>query len=145
MFFGGVTLFFCCSMEETEILCDKMALMVKGRFRCIGDIQYLKLKYTHGYTVTLQLRPANPYTMDDDISQIKKLIIGQYRCELKEETLVRLELQGPARKFLIHNRDKRVRNGAKMTQNYKKPKRKRSQKLPQVNSFFLRPKFTNLG
>lgn len=30
------------SMEECEALCTRMAIMVNGRFRCLGSIQHLK-------------------------------------------------------------------------------------------------------
>lgn len=31
-----------CSMEECEALCTRMAIMVNGRFRCLGSVQHLK-------------------------------------------------------------------------------------------------------
>lgn len=30
------------SMEECEALCTRMAIMVNGRFRCLGSVQHLK-------------------------------------------------------------------------------------------------------
>lgn len=30
------------SMEECEALCGRLAIMVNGKFRCIGSIQHLK-------------------------------------------------------------------------------------------------------
>uniref|UniRef100_A0A3B3WR13 P-type phospholipid transporter n=1 Tax=Poecilia mexicana TaxID=48701 RepID=A0A3B3WR13_9TELE len=36
------------SMEECEALCTRMAIMVNGRFKCLGSIQHLKnSKFTH--------------------------------------------------------------------------------------------------
>lgn len=32
------------SMEECDILCSRLAIMVNGRFKCIGSPQYLKHK-----------------------------------------------------------------------------------------------------
>ena len=32
------------TMEECDILCSRLAIMVNGRFRCIGSPQYLKNK-----------------------------------------------------------------------------------------------------
>ncbi|XP_074594749.1 phospholipid-transporting ATPase ABCA1-like [Brevipalpus obovatus] len=43
------------SMEECDILCSRLAIMVNGRFRCIGSPQYLKYKFGSGYTITLRL------------------------------------------------------------------------------------------
>ena len=33
------------SMEECEALCTRLAIMVNGRFKCLGGIQHLKNKY----------------------------------------------------------------------------------------------------
>lgn len=30
------------SMEECEALCTRLAIMVNGRFRCLGSVQHLK-------------------------------------------------------------------------------------------------------
>ena len=40
------------SMEECETLCGRVAIMVNGRFQCIGTSQHLKSKYGEGYIVT---------------------------------------------------------------------------------------------
>lgn len=36
-------------MEECDILCSRLAIMVNGQFKCIGSPQYLKHKYVHVY------------------------------------------------------------------------------------------------
>lgn len=33
------------SMEECEVLCTKIAIMVNGQFKCIGSLQHLKNRY----------------------------------------------------------------------------------------------------
>jgi ATP-binding cassette subfamily A (ABC1) protein 3 len=33
------------SMEECEALCQKVGIMVKGQFKCIGSIQHLKSRF----------------------------------------------------------------------------------------------------
>ena len=43
------------SMEECDILCSRLAIMVNGRFKCIGSPQYLKHKFGTGYIITLRL------------------------------------------------------------------------------------------
>ncbi|XP_063703816.1 phospholipid-transporting ATPase ABCA3-like [Culicoides brevitarsis] len=47
------------SMEECENLCTKIAIMVKGEFRCLGSVQHLKNKFSKGYTLKIKLR-RNP-------------------------------------------------------------------------------------
>ena len=38
------TIYFIVSMEECEALCTRLAIMVNGRFKCLGSIQHLKSK-----------------------------------------------------------------------------------------------------
>lgn len=37
---------FVISMEECEALCTRMAIMVNGRFQCLGSVQHLKNRWT---------------------------------------------------------------------------------------------------
>ncbi|XP_054168189.1 phospholipid-transporting ATPase ABCA1-like [Oppia nitens] len=46
------------SMEECDILCSRLAIMVNGRFKCIGSPQYLKHKFGSGYLITLRLHES---------------------------------------------------------------------------------------
>ena len=43
-------------MEECEALCTRLAIMVNGKFKCLGSIQHLKNKYGDGYTFCLRLK-----------------------------------------------------------------------------------------
>jgi len=45
------------SMYEAESLSHKIGILINGRFVCIGPTQYLKEKYSHGYKITVSLRP----------------------------------------------------------------------------------------
>ena len=44
------------SMEECEALCTKVAIMIKGKFRCLGSTQHLKNRFGQGYTLVVQMR-----------------------------------------------------------------------------------------
>ncbi|XP_061831887.2 phospholipid-transporting ATPase ABCA1 isoform X4 [Nerophis lumbriciformis] len=46
------------SMEECEALCTRMAIMVNGRFQCLGSVQHLKNRFGDGYTIILRLRDS---------------------------------------------------------------------------------------
>ncbi|NXL55933.1 ABCA4 protein, partial [Chordeiles acutipennis] len=48
------------SMEECEALCTRLAIMVKGTFKCLGTIQQLKYKFGDGYIVTLKIKAPKP-------------------------------------------------------------------------------------
>lgn len=42
-------------MDECEILCNRLTIMVDGLLKCIGNIQYLKNRYGQGFTVMVKL------------------------------------------------------------------------------------------
>lgn len=44
------------SMDECESLCNRLAIMVKGNFRCVGPIQKLKSQYGVGFSLYIRLR-----------------------------------------------------------------------------------------
>ncbi|XP_072578148.1 phospholipid-transporting ATPase ABCA7 isoform X6 [Vulpes vulpes] len=46
------------SMEECEALCTRLAILVDGRFRCLGSAQHLKSRFGAGHTLTLRVPPA---------------------------------------------------------------------------------------
>ncbi|XP_059179614.1 phospholipid-transporting ATPase ABCA3-like [Physella acuta] len=43
------------SMEECDALCTRIAIMVNGKFMCLGSPQHLKNKFGQGYTLIVQL------------------------------------------------------------------------------------------
>lgn len=51
------------SMEEAEALCTRLAIMVNGKFDCLGNIQHLKNKYGKGYTLIVKTKLCE--TQDD--------------------------------------------------------------------------------
>ncbi|KFO81597.1 ATP-binding cassette sub-family A member 1, partial [Cuculus canorus] len=53
------------SMEECEALCTRMAIMVNGRFRCLGSIQHLKNRFGDGYTVVVRVGGPGPAPLEN--------------------------------------------------------------------------------
>lgn len=45
-------------MEECEALCTRLAVLVNGRFRCLGSTQHLKNRFGAGHTLTLRVPAA---------------------------------------------------------------------------------------
>ncbi|XP_039611267.1 ATP-binding cassette sub-family A member 13 isoform X2 [Polypterus senegalus] len=43
------------SMEECEALCSRLAIMVKGSFRCLGTLQHIKDRFGKGFTIRMHL------------------------------------------------------------------------------------------
>ena len=44
-------------MDECEALCDRLAIMVKGKLRCLGTAQRLKTKFGGNYDLRVVLAP----------------------------------------------------------------------------------------
>ncbi|KAK0132264.1 ATP-binding cassette sub-family A member 12 [Merluccius polli] len=47
------------SMEECEALCSRLAIMVKGQFRCLGSLQHIKNRFGSGFTVKMYMALAS--------------------------------------------------------------------------------------
>ncbi|KAM9375575.1 LOW QUALITY PROTEIN: phospholipid-transporting ATPase ABCA1-like [Pholidichthys leucotaenia] len=80
------------SMEECEALCTRMAIMVNGRFRCLGSVQHLKNRFGDGYTIILRVAGPNP-----DLLPVMKFIESELPgSTLKEKHRNMLQYQLPS-------------------------------------------------
>ena len=43
------------SMEECEALCDRLAIMVRGTFQCLGGPQHIKSKFGQGFQIIVKV------------------------------------------------------------------------------------------
>lgn len=74
------------SMEEVEALCTKLAIMVNGKFKCLGSTQHLKSKFGKGFVLTVKLKRENTEGADmiDERNQMKDFIEQEFvGAELK--------------------------------------------------------------
>jgi ATP-binding cassette, subfamily A (ABC1), member 3 len=71
------------NMEECEALCTNIAIMVDGRFKCIGSQQHIKSKYGAGYSLLIRVE-AMEYIEKAKI-WVQELFLGS---ELKVLTVV---------------------------------------------------------
>ncbi|TMS01208.1 ATP-binding cassette sub-family A member 1 [Larimichthys crocea] len=79
-------------MEECEALCTRMAIMVNGRFRCLGSVQHLKSRFGDGYTIILRVAGPNP-----DLLPVMKFIESELSgSTLKEKHRNMLQYQLPS-------------------------------------------------
>ncbi|XP_069808343.1 ABC-type organic anion transporter ABCA8-like isoform X2 [Dendropsophus ebraccatus] len=58
-------------MEEAEAICDRVAIMVSGKLRCIGSIQQLKSKFGKGYL--LEMKVKDPRRVDEIHQEISRI------------------------------------------------------------------------
>ncbi|XP_023240811.1 ATP-binding cassette sub-family A member 1-like [Centruroides sculpturatus] len=59
------------NMNECEALCDRVAIMTKGEFHCLGTIQHLKNKFGQGYTLVVKMKQTDER---NQITELKKFI-----------------------------------------------------------------------
>ncbi|XP_038571463.1 phospholipid-transporting ATPase ABCA1 isoform X1 [Micropterus salmoides] len=82
------------SMEECEALCTRMAIMVNGRFQCLGSVQHLKNRFGDGYTIILRLVDTKSNPDSCPISAYMKSSFPS--IELKERHQSVLQFQLPS-------------------------------------------------
>uniref|UniRef100_A0A671G659 ABC transporter domain-containing protein n=1 Tax=Rhinolophus ferrumequinum TaxID=59479 RepID=A0A671G659_RHIFE len=63
------------SMEECEALCTRLAIMVKGRFNCLGSPQHLKNKFSDVYTLTAKIKMDKG---EDRLEKFKEFIASTF-------------------------------------------------------------------
>ena len=58
------------SMDEVENLCSTISIMAAGKFKCLGTFNYLRDKYSQGFTILIKIKE----TRNDDayLEQLKQ-------------------------------------------------------------------------
>ncbi|WKY01593.1 hypothetical protein Q1695_015531 [Nippostrongylus brasiliensis] len=80
------------SMDECEALCNELAIMVSGRFRCYGSCQHIKSRYGAGYTLLIRMG------CNDDADKVKTKVSESFpEAVLKEHHLLQLNYDIPRR------------------------------------------------
>ena len=62
------------SMEECEVLCDILGIMLNGQLKCIGNIPSLKRKYGEGYSLIIKTKYINNSENDTTFKEVNKFI-----------------------------------------------------------------------
>lgn len=80
-------------MQECEILCDRLTILVKGDMKCIGTKEHLKKKFAEGYSLKVRLRQLSTEDVSQDniIEILKEAITEKFKldnCMLKNEQAV---------------------------------------------------------
>ncbi|NP_080734.3 ATP-binding cassette, sub-family A (ABC1), member 14 isoform X2 [Mus musculus] len=80
---GKVIIITSHSMEECEALCTRLAIMVQGKFVCLGSPQHLKNKFGNIYTMTIKFKTD---TDDNTVQDLKDFIAEVFPgSDLKQE------------------------------------------------------------
>jgi ATP-binding cassette subfamily A (ABC1) protein 3 len=81
------------SMEECEALCTRLAIMVNGKFQCLGSTQRLKNKFAQGYALTIKVRKVGD-DLDENVVAIGEFIEETFpEAQLKERYQEQLSYQ----------------------------------------------------
>ncbi|OBS63686.1 hypothetical protein A6R68_07775 [Neotoma lepida] len=78
---GKVIIITSHSMEECEALCTRIAIMVQGKFMCLGSPQHLKNKFGNIYTMNIKFKTG---TGDNVITDFKKFITKVFPGKLSQ-------------------------------------------------------------
>ncbi|XP_060242466.1 ATP-binding cassette sub-family A member 9 isoform X2 [Meriones unguiculatus] len=73
-------------MAEAEAVCDRVAIMVSGRLRCIGSIQHLKSRFGKDYL--LEMKVKNPSQVEPLNTEIMRLFPQAARQERYSSLMV---------------------------------------------------------
>lgn len=65
---GRSTILTTHSMEEADVLCQRIAIVSKGQLKCIGSNQHLKTKYGGGYALKVSFSPENSESVEHFIT-----------------------------------------------------------------------------
>jgi ATP-binding cassette subfamily A (ABC1) protein 3 len=60
-------------MDETEVLCTNIGIMVNGELKCMGSLQHLKSKYGEGYTLLVKLKLEELTNQTDQATDTSKI------------------------------------------------------------------------
>lgn len=88
------------SMDECEMLCNRLGIMKNGEMKCIGYIQKLKEKYGKGFSLMIKVKPKTEESVtetdsmapslpspvvEESVTDIKLQLQSLFTCELKDE------------------------------------------------------------
>ncbi len=93
------------SMEECEVLCSSIAIMVNGCFRCFGSTQHLKNRFADGYTIKIRLKSSIDQTILDHFSPdfiLKERHINILQYEIAEQHVSLKEIFSKLESLLIN-------------------------------------------
>ncbi|XP_067138203.1 LOW QUALITY PROTEIN: phospholipid-transporting ATPase ABCA3-like [Centruroides vittatus] len=62
-------------MDECETLCNRIAIMVNGQFRCLGAMQHLRAKYGQGFTLIVKVKRSSS---EERIANVKRFIESSF-------------------------------------------------------------------
>ncbi|KRZ76550.1 Retinal-specific ATP-binding cassette transporter [Trichinella papuae] len=93
---GHSVLFTSNSMEECEVLCNRVGIMAHGKFKCLDTIHGLKEKYGRTYVLTIKLEAGSD--MNTLKEEVEKMLPNS---NVLEEHINLMKFQIPATKDAV--------------------------------------------
>nr|KAF6439582.1 hypothetical protein HJG63_000031 [Rousettus aegyptiacus] len=82
------------SMEDCEVLCARLAIMVQGQFKCLGSPQHLKSKYGSGFTLRAKVRSDGQQEAVEEFKAFVDLTFPGSTLEDEHQGMVHYHLPG---------------------------------------------------
>uniref|UniRef100_A0A5S6QM62 ATPase AAA-type core domain-containing protein n=1 Tax=Trichuris muris TaxID=70415 RepID=A0A5S6QM62_TRIMR len=78
---GQAVLFTSNNMEECEVLCNRVAILVRGKIFCLDTLQGLKSRFGHGHRMVIKAGRDRDNHMDEIVSYALHRLPGSYIVE----------------------------------------------------------------
>ncbi|ERE78155.1 ATP-binding cassette sub-family A member 3, partial [Cricetulus griseus] len=79
---GKVIVITSHSMEECEALCTRLAIMVQGKFVCLGSPQHLKNKFGNVYTMNIKFKTGTDGDVIMDFKNFITKVFPENTCQV---------------------------------------------------------------
>jgi len=56
-------------MTDCEAICTRMGILVNGHLLCLGSLQHLRNKFSHGYTITVKLQNSSDTETSEELQE----------------------------------------------------------------------------
>lgn len=71
------------SMEECEILCDKLTIMLNGQLQCYGTIPHIKKRYGDGYRLIIKCKRND--RIDASVRNVQQFVCTHFATAILED------------------------------------------------------------
>jgi hypothetical protein len=70
-------------MEECEILCDKLTIMLNGQLQCYGTIPHIKKRYGDGYRLIIKCKRND--RIDASVRNVQQFVCTHFATAIQED------------------------------------------------------------
>jgi len=78
------------SMEEAELLCNRIAIMIHGKLQCIGSPEHIKMKYGNTYILDVHTKDIDQFHQE---VVLKRNLFGNAQYKREDKSLQRVKYE----------------------------------------------------